>query len=61
MLDKLKDSELDTAKAYRMRLCLQEIQYPAPIAPMVLEDRIQWGLRCQLESMKTSKDVKKTF
>ncbi|GEL78836.1 hypothetical protein TMU01_30710 [Tenuibacillus multivorans] len=42
MLDKLKDTELDTTKAYRMRLCLQEIyQYPAQIAPMVLEDWIQ--------------------
>ncbi|TMN22629.1 ISL3 family transposase [Lentibacillus cibarius] len=52
MLDKLKDSELDTAKAYRMRLVLQEIyQYPAQIAPMVLEDWIQWGLRCRLEPM----------
>ncbi|WP_077296206.1 ISL3 family transposase [Virgibacillus pantothenticus] len=63
MLDKLKDSELDTAKAYRMRLCLQEIyQYPAPIAPMVLEDWIQWGLRCRLEPMiQLAKMLKKHF
>jgi transposase len=46
---KLKDCDLDTAKAYRMRLILQEIyRYPASIAPMVLQDWIQWGLRCRL-------------
>lgn len=51
-LDKLKDCDLDTAKAYRMRLILQEIyRYPAAIAPMVLKDWIQWGLRCRLEPM----------
>lgn len=49
---KLKDCDLDTAKAYRMRLILQEIyRYPAAIAPMVLKDWIQWGLRCQLPPM----------
>jgi transposase len=51
-MSKLKDCELDTAKAYRMRLVLQEIyRYPASIAPMVLKDWIQWGLRCRLEPM----------
>jgi len=36
---KLKDCDLDTAKAYRMRLILQEIyRYPAAIAPTVLQD-----------------------
>lgn len=51
-LDKLKDCELDTAKAYRMRWCLQKIyQYPEAIAPAVLQDWIQWGLRCRLEPM----------
>ncbi|MFB6367912.1 ISL3 family transposase [Paenibacillus elgii] len=51
-LDKLKDCDLDTAKAYRMRLILQEIyRYPATIAPMVLKDWIQWGLRCKLKPM----------
>lgn len=51
-LDKLKDCELDTAKAYRMRWCLQKIyQYPPSIAPAVLQDWIQWGLRCRLEPM----------
>jgi hypothetical protein len=40
---KLKDCDLDTAKAYRMRLILQEIyRYPVTIAPMVLQDWIQW-------------------
>lgn len=52
LLDKLKDCELDTAKAYRMKVCLQEIfRYPAQIAPMVLKDWINWGLRCRLEPM----------
>ncbi|SDX99581.1 Transposase [Evansella caseinilytica] len=51
-LEKLKDCELDTAKAYRMRLVLQQIyRYPASIAPMVMKDWIQWGLRCRLEPM----------
>ncbi|RAU90750.1 ISL3 family transposase [Paenibacillus sp. YN15] len=49
---KLKDCDLDTAKAYRMRLILQEIyRYPASIAPAVLQDWIQWGLRCRLAPM----------
>lgn len=39
-------------KAYRMRLILQEIyRYPASIAPMMLQDWIQWGLRCRLDPM----------
>jgi transposase len=43
-LGKLKDCELDTAKAYRMRLILQEIfRYPAAIAPAVMKDWISWG------------------
>jgi transposase len=51
-LDKLKDCELDTAKAYRMRLILQEVfRYPASIAPDVMKDWIDWGLRCRLEPM----------
>jgi transposase len=51
-MDKLKDCDLDTAKAYRMRLILKEIyRYPASIAPAVLKDWIQWGLRCRLEPM----------
>lgn len=51
-LDKLKDCELDTAKAYRMRLILQEVfRYPAAIAPDVMKDWINWGLRCRLEPM----------
>jgi transposase len=51
-LGKLKDCELDTAKAYRMRLILQEIfRYPAAIAPAVMKDWIQWGLRCRLQPM----------
>jgi len=40
-MEKLKDCDLDTAKAYRMRLILQEIyRYPASIAPIVLQDWI---------------------
>lgn len=51
-LDKLKDCELDTVKAYRMRLILQEVySYPATIAPDVLTDWINWGLRCRLKPM----------
>lgn len=51
-LDKLKDCDLQAAKAYRMKICLQEIfRYPSSIAPMVLKDWIQWGLRCRLEPM----------
>lgn len=51
-MSKLKDCELDTAKAYRMRLILQEIyRYPASMAPMVLKDWIEWGLRCRLQPM----------
>lgn len=51
-LDKLKDCELDTAKAYRMRLILQEVfRYPASIAPDVMKDWINWGLRCRMEPM----------
>lgn len=49
---KLKDCDLDTAKAYRMRLILQEIyRYPAAIAPIVLWDWVRWGLRCRLTPM----------
>jgi transposase len=52
MMVKLKDCDLDTAKAYRMKLILQEIyRYPKVIAPMVLQDWIKWGLRCRLEPM----------
>lgn len=51
-LDKLKDCELDTAKAYRMRLVLQEIyRYPASIAPYVMNDWISWAVRSHLEPM----------
>lgn len=51
-LDRLKDSDLDTAKAYRMRIILQEIyNFPPEIAPLVLTDWIQWGLRCRLKPM----------
>lgn len=51
-LDKLKDCELDTMKAYRMRVILQDIfKYPAAIGPDVLKDWIQWGIRCQLAPM----------
>ncbi|XJZ27498.1 transposase [Bacillota bacterium Lsc_1132] len=51
-LDRLKDYHLDTAKAYRMRVSLQEIyQYPSEVAPMVLHDWIQWGLRYRLQPM----------
>lgn len=51
-LARLKDCELDTVKAYRMRLVLQELfQFPASIAPEVVKDWIQWGLRCRLEPM----------
>lgn len=51
-MDKLKECDLETAKAYRMRLILQEIyRYPASIAPMVLQDWIKWGLRCRLGPM----------
>lgn len=59
-LDRLKDCNLDTAKAYRMRISFQEIfQYPPEIAPMVLNDWIQWGLRCRLEPMvEVSKMIK---
>lgn len=50
--DRLKDSDLDTAKAYRMRIGLQEIyNYPSDIGPIALKDWIQWGLRCQLKPM----------
>lgn len=49
---KLNVCDLDTAKVYRMRLILQEIyRYPAVTAPMVLQDWIQWGLRCRLTPM----------
>ncbi len=41
-----------TAKAYRMKLTLQEIyRYPGVIPKMALKDWIQWGLRCRLEPM----------
>ncbi|WP_353949132.1 ISL3 family transposase [Sporolactobacillus sp. Y61] len=62
-LDKLKDCELDTAKTYRMRLCLQEIyKYPAQIAPAVLEDWFQWGLRCRIAPMvDLAKTLKKHY
>lgn len=43
-LDRLKDCELDTAKAYRMKPTLQKIyRYPRAIAEMALKDWIQWG------------------
>lgn len=59
-LDRLKDCDLDTAKAYRMRISFQELfQYPADLAPMALNDWIQWGLRCRLEPMvEAAKTVK---
>lgn len=51
--DRLKDCNLDTAKAYRMRVTLQEIyRYPASIAELALQDWIEWGMRCRLEPMK---------
>lgn len=51
--DRLKDCNLDTAKAYRMRVTLQEIyRYPTSIAKMALQDWIDWGQRCRLEPMK---------
>lgn len=51
-LGKLKDCELDTFKAYRMRLILQEIfRYPAVLAPAIMKDWIGWALRCRLEPM----------
>lgn len=63
LLDKLKDCELDTAKAYRMKVCLQGIfRYPAAIAPMVLKDWINWGLRCRLEPMvEVAKTLQKHY
>lgn len=62
-LDKLKDCELETAKAYRMKICLQEIfQYHASIGPMVLKDWVSWGLRCRLEPMvEVAKMLQKHF
>ncbi|UII57886.1 transposase [Cytobacillus spongiae] len=62
-LDRLKDCHLDTAKAYRMRVSFQEIfQYPREIAPMVLNDWIQWGLRCRLEPIiEVSKMIKNHY
>ncbi|WLR41855.1 hypothetical protein LC087_13530 [Bacillus carboniphilus] len=42
-----------------MRIIFQEIfQYPREIAPMVLNDWIDWGLRCRLQPMV---DVSKTI
>lgn len=63
MLEKLKDCELETAKAYRMRLILQKIyQYPTDLAPLVLEEWIHWGLRCKLEPMvEVAKMLKKHY
>lgn len=62
-LDKLKDCELDTMKAYRMRIILQEaFKYPATIGPDVLKDWIGWGLRCQLKPMvEAAKTLYKHF
>ncbi len=62
-LDKLKDCELETTKAYRMRLILQEIyRYPGLIAPAVMNDWIDWGLRCRLEPMvEVAKTLKKHY
>jgi transposase len=62
-LDKLKDCELETAKAYRMRLILQEIyRYPNPIAPPAMKDWIDWGLRCRLvPMMEVAKTLKKHY
>jgi transposase len=62
-LDRLKDCDLDTAKAYRMKITLQEIyRYPAVIGEMALKDWIQWGLRCRLEPMvEVAKMIKKHY
>jgi transposase len=62
-LEKLSSMELDTGKAYRMRLVLQEIfRYPATIAPDVLKDWINWGLRCKLEPMvQVAKTIQNHF
>jgi transposase len=63
MKPRLKDCDLDTTKAYRMRLTLQEIyRYPATIAQMALKDWIQWGLRCRLEPMiEVAKMIQKHY
>lgn len=51
-MDRLKDCNLDTVRAYRMRIALQEIyRYPASIAKIALQEWIAWGLRCRLEPM----------
>ncbi|RYL92732.1 hypothetical protein EWI07_08680 [Sporolactobacillus sp. THM7-4] len=56
------DCELDTVKAYRMKLTLQEIyRYPRVIAEMGLKDWIQWGLRCRLEPMEEVAKMLKTI
>ena len=62
-LDRLKDCNLDTAKAYRMKISFQQIfQYPSEIAPIVLNDWVQWGLRCRLQPMvEVSKMVKSHY
>lgn len=62
-LDRLSNMELDTTKAYRMRLVLQEIfRYPATIAPDVLKDWIKWGTRCKLEPMvQVAKTIQNHF
>lgn len=46
-----------------MRLVLQEVfRYPASIAPAVMKDWIDWGMRCRLEPMvDVAKMLKKHY
>lgn len=51
-LNRLKDCDLDTAKAYRMRIAFQELfRYPSQIGQMALEDWLSWASRCRLKPM----------
>jgi transposase len=51
-LDRLKDCDLDTAKAYRMKRAFSQIfHYSRGIGQLALDDWLVWARRCRLQPM----------
>lgn len=59
-LTKLKDCDLDTAKAYRMKIAFSAIfRHQHMLAKFALDDWLDWAVRCRLEPMKAvAKSIK---
>lgn len=60
MLIKLKDTNLQTARAYRLRIAMQDLwSYPTIFADLYLSDWLNWAVRSQLEPMiNVAKSIK---